>query len=366
MEEPLKTLTPAIAATALIGFSPAASAQEKLYIYNWADYFGETTIADFEAEFGIDVVYDTFSSNDVLETKLLAGGSGYDVVFPSSERVGKQIEAGAYQQLDMSKLTNLGNVDPQFLGVAASVDPGNQYAVPYTWGTLGIYVDNSEVASRMPDAPIDSWEMIFNPEIVERFADCGFFIQNSATELIPAALTYLSKDPGSVEEEDLNASMELLSGIRPYTLHSDNSRVISDIATGETCLGVVYNGDVGIAYVRADEAGRELDISYSVPKEGTDMFMDVMAVPVDAPNPDAAHKFINYILRPEVAAGITNYVYYANANAAATELVIEDVRMDPGTYPPAELRKKLYGIPNYPVEFARIVNRKWTRLMSGQ
>ncbi|MDI3337152.1 extracellular solute-binding protein [Defluviimonas aestuarii] len=358
------TLT--IAASLLASVSTAASAHEKLYIYNWADYFGETTIADFEAEFGIDVVYDTFSSNDVLETKLLAGGSGYDVVFPSSERVGKQIEAGAYQPLDIPKLTNIGNVDPQFLGVAASVDRGNQYTVPYTWGTLGIYVDNTEVADRMPDAPIDSWEVIFNPEIVKRFADCGFFVQNSSSELIPAALTYLGREPGSVEAEDLDAAMNLLNGIRPYLLHSDNSRVISDIATGETCLGVVYNGDVGIAYLRADEAGRELDISYSVPKEGTDMFMDVMAIPVDAPNPDAAHKFINYILRPEVAAGITNYVYYANANAAATDLVIEDVRMDPGTYPPADLRKKLYGIPNYPVEFARIVNRKWTRLMSGQ
>ncbi|MCB2136554.1 MAG: extracellular solute-binding protein [Rhodobacteraceae bacterium] len=362
----MQKITFTIAASLFAIASAGVSAQEKLYIYNWADYFGETTITDFEAEFGVDVVYDTFSSNDVLETKLLAGGSGYDVVFPSSERVGKQIEAGAYQPLDKSKLTNLGNVDRQFLGVAASVDPGNNYTVPYTWGTLGIYVDNAEVASRMPDAPIDSWEMIFNPEIVAHFADCGFFVQNSSIELIPAALTYLGREPGSVAEEDLDAAMDLLDGIRPYLLHSDNSRVISDIATGETCLGVVYNGDVGIAYVRADEGGRELDITYSVPKEGTDMFMDVMAIPADAPNPDAAHKFINYILRPKVAAGITNYVYYANANAAATDLVIEDIRMDPGTYPPADLRTKLYGIPNYPVEFARVLNRKWTRLMSRQ
>lgn len=345
----------------------AAAAQDKtVNIYNWADYFGETTLSDFEASAGIKPVYDTFDSNDVLETKLLAGGSGYDVVFPGSNRLANQIAAGAYQKIDKSKLTNLGNIDPQFMSILAVVDPGNDYAVPYTWGTTGIFVDNAEVAKRMPDAPIDSWEMIFNPEIVAKFADCGVFVLDSAREIVPAALTYLGKDPHSEAPEDIEAAMALLAPIRPYLTHFNNGKVIDDIAQGEMCLGVVYNGDVGIALLRADGAGKTLDVTYSIPKEGTDVYLDVMAIPVDAPHPEEALAFIDYILQPEVIAGVTNYVYYANANAAATELVIDDIRSDPGTYPSQEMRDKLYPIKAYSPQFLRDLNRGWTTFKSGQ
>jgi putrescine transport system substrate-binding protein len=355
-----------LAVSALTGIATGASAQDQVVnIYNWADYFAEATLEAFEAETGIKVIYDTFDSNNVLETKLLAGGSGYDVVFPASNRIGNQIAAGAYQKLDKSKLTNLQNIDPQFMGVAGVNDPGNDHAVPYTWGTVGIFVDNQAVAARMPDAPIDSWEMIFNPDIVSKFADCGVFVLDSAREIVPAALTYLGKDPNSADPDDIEAAVKLLEPIRPFLTHFSNSRVINDIATGEMCLGVVYNGDVGLAYVRADEASKALDVTYSIPKEGTVVYLDTMMIPVDAPHPDAAHTFINYILRPDVIADITNYIYYANANEAANELINEGIRNDPGTYPSDTTRDKLFAIPNYAPKDLRGLNRAWTAFKKG-
>lgn len=349
-----------------LGLHSAARAEETVNIYNWYEYFGETTLSDFETRFGIKTVYDTFDSPEVLETKMLTGSSGYDVVYPGSSQLTRHIPAGAYRKLDKSKLTNLGNIDSDFMAILAETDPGNEYAVPYTWGTTGIAYDHAEVEARLPGAPVDSLQMIFDPEIVSKFQDCGVFVLDSPTSVVAAALTYLGKDANSEDAGDLDAAMAVLDRIRPYLRHFNNGVVINDLANSDLCLALTYNGDVGLAYARAEEAGKPIDIAYAIPKEGAEIYFDVMAIPADAPHPDAAHTFINYILEPQVAAGITNYTYFANANKAATELVNADIRDDPGTYPPAEIRDKLYPVRAHSQEYTRLLNRAWTRFKSGQ
>jgi len=348
-----------------LGMQSAAQDGETVNIYNWFEYFGETTLSDFESRFDITPVYDSFDSSELLETKMLTGGSGYDVVYPSSRQLARHIPIGVYQKIDKSKLTNLDNVAPKFMSILGEADPGNEYAVPYTWGTTGIAYDLSEVEARLPDAPVDSLQMIFDPEIVSQFADCGVFVLDSPASVVAAALTYLGKNPNSEDADDLEAAMEVLAEIRPYVKHFKNGMVINDLASRELCLAMTYNGDVGLAYVRAEEAGKQIDVTYSIPKEGAEIYFDVMAIPADSPNPDAAHTFINYILEPEVAAGITNYTYFANANAAATDLISEDIRNDPGTYPSSEVEENLYPIKPHSQEFTRMLNRAWARFKSG-
>ena len=356
------------ASTVLIclGLQSAAKAEETVNIFNWFEYFGETTLSDFEARTGIKTIYDTFDSPEILETKMLIGGSGYDVVYPGSSQLARHIPVGAYQKIDKSKLTNLGNVDPKFMDILAITDPGNEYAIPYTWGTTGIAYNAGEVMPRLPDAPVDSLQMIFDPEIVSKFADCGVFVLDSPTSIVAAALTYLGKDPNSEDAGDLEAAMDVLTKIRPYLRHFNNSLVINNLADNELCLAMTYNGDVGTAFVRAEEAGKGVDLGYSIPKEGAEIYFDVMAIPADAPHPEAALTFINYILEPKVAAGITNFTYFANANRAATELVNEEIRNDPGTYPPAEIREKLYSVNAHSQEYTRLLNRAWTSFKNGQ
>ncbi|WP_415256893.1 polyamine ABC transporter substrate-binding protein [Sulfitobacter sp.] len=360
------TVLPAAALLICTSMSAQAQDNKTVNIYNWFDYFGETTLSDFQNQTGIDTVYDTFDSNEVLETKILTGRSGYDVVYPGSSYLARQIPAGAYQKIDKSLLPNLGNIDPEFMAILNEYDPGNAYAVPYTWGTTGIAYNYAEVEKRLPDAPIDSMQMIFDPEIVSQFQDCGVFIVDSPVQVVAAALNYLGKDPHSESVEDLEAAMALLKPIRPYLKHFNNGQVINDLASDGLCLAFTFNGDVGLAYVRAEESGTPVDLAYSIPKEGTDIYFDVMAIPVDAPNPVAAHAFINYILEPEVAAAVTNYIYFANANAAATEFVNEEVRNDPGTYPPAEMMEKLYPVIPHSPKYTRLLNRAWTKFKSGQ
>lgn len=360
-------MKPMLTGAILVCLAAQAAAEDKtVNVYNWFEYFGETTLADFTATQGIRVVYDTFDSPEVLETKVLTGNSGYDVVYPGSSQMARHIPAGAYQKLDKSRLTNLRNIDPKFMEILAVYDPGNAYAVPYTWGTTGIAYDFAEVDARLSDAPVDSLQMIFDPEIVSKFEDCGVFILNSPASVVAAALTYLGKDPNSEDPDDLEAAMDVLAQVRPYLRHFNNGQVINDLAGGNLCLALTYNGDVGLAYVRAEEAGKPIDIAYSIPKEGAEVYFDVMAIPADAPHPEEAHAFINYILEPQVAAEITNYIYFANANAEATGLVAEEIRNDPGTYPPAEIEKKLYPIEPHSQKFTRLLNRSWTRFKSGQ
>ncbi|QIE45815.1 polyamine ABC transporter substrate-binding protein [Pseudohalocynthiibacter aestuariivivens] len=362
----LKTQAVVTVALACLAAPSAAQDNATVNIYNWFDYFGETTLPDFEARTGIKTVYDNFDSLAVLETKMLTGNSGYDVTFPGSDYLARLIPAGAYQKLDKSKLSNLGNIAPEFLEVLTEFDPGNDYAVPYTWGTTGIAYNYAEVEARMPDAPVDSLSMVFDPEIVSKFADCGVFILDSPNRVVAAALTYLGKDPNSENEEELDAAMAVLEGVRPYLRHFNYGQVISDLANENLCLALATNGDVGLAYARAEEAGKSINIAYSIPKEGTEIFFDVMAIPTDAPNPEEAHQFINYILEPEVIASVTNYVFFANPNDKATEFVSEEVLSDPGTYPPEEVMETLYSVNPHTPKFTRLLNRAWTRMKSGQ
>lgn len=360
------TIKPLCTVALMIGMGLHASVQaQSVNLFNWYEYFGETTLKDFSEKYGIDTKYNTFDSPEVLETKMLTGNSGYDVAYPSSGQLARHIPTGAYQKLDKSKLTNLANIDAKYMQVLAMSDPGNEYAVPYTWGTTGIGYDAAKVEARMPDAPVDSLKMVFDPQIVSKFADCGVFILNSPTSIIPAALTYLGKDPHSEDPKDLKAAMTVLDNIRPYIKHFKNAQVINELAGEELCLALTFSGDVGLAIARAEEIGSSSSIAYSIPKEGAEIYFDVMVIPANAPNVEQAYTFINYILEPEVAAGVTNYTFFANANGKATQFVAEDIRNDPGIYPPAEVEAKLYSTKPYSAKFTRKLNREWTRFKSG-
>ncbi|MGQ7790949.1 polyamine ABC transporter substrate-binding protein [Faunimonas sp. B44] len=353
-----------LAATA--GAPASAQGDKVVHVYNWSDYIDEEILAEFKQETGIDVVYDVFDSNEIVETKLLAGGTGYDVVVPSAEFLARQIQAGVFQKLDKSKLPNLENVWPEIAERVAIYDPENAYSVNYMWGTTGIGYNVAKIEERMPDAPVNSWDMIFKPEVISKFADCGVHLLDAPTELIPAALSYLGLDPDSRNSEDIDKAAELLLAIRPHVQKFHSSEYINALANGDICLAVGYSGDVLQARDRAEEAGQDVEIAYSIPKEGAMMWFDQMAIPADAPHPDAAHAFINYMLKPEVAAKASNYVYYANGNKASQELLDEEVINDPAIYPDEETVAKLFTKLPYDPQTQRLVTRAWTRVTSGQ
>lgn len=355
-----------IASIALLAGPAAAQEEPVLNIYNWSDYIAEDTIAKFEAETGISVNYDVFDSNEVLEAKLLTGNSGYDLVVPSASFLERQIQAGLFQKLDKSKLSNLGNMDPQLMGEVTAADPGNEHAVIYMWGTTGFGYNTAMIAERMPDAPVDSWDMFFDPEIVSKFADCGVSLLDAPAEVIPAALNYLGLDPLSEDPDDLARAEELIMSIRPYIRYFHSSQYISDLANGDTCLAHGYSGDVLQARDRADEADAGVEVAYVIPKEGAVIWFDMLAIPADAPHPDNAHKFIDFVMRPEISADISNYVWYANANQASYDLVDEEVTSDPGIYPPPEVSANLFATRAYSPRFDRLLTRAWTRIKTGQ
>lgn len=353
--------------TLAIAGAGAAQAEEKLLnIYNWSDYIAEDTISNFEKETGIKVRYDVFDSNEVLEAKLLAGNTGYDIVVPSASFVARQIQAGVFQPLDRSKLSNYGNLDPEIMNILAGYDPDNAHVVPWMWGTTGIGYNVNKIKERMPDAPIGSWDMIFKPEVVSKFADCGVTMLDAPTEVFPSALRYLGLPTGTQDKAELDKAEALVLAVRPNVKYFHSSSYIDDLANGEACLSLGWSGDVFIARDRAVEAENGNEIAYFIPKEGALLWVDVMAVPKDAPHPNNAHLFIDYIMRPEVVAAISNYVSYANGNAAATPLVDEAVRNDPAIYPDEETKKNLFpNVVNTP-QFDRNVTRAWTRVKTGQ
>jgi putrescine transport system substrate-binding protein len=344
----------------------AQAAEEKvLNIYNWFDYIGETTIADFEAETGIKVNYDTFDSNEILEAKLLSGSSGYDVVVPSANFMERQIQAGVFLELDRTKLTGYGNLDEGILENVATHDPDNAHSVPYMWGTTGFGYNVAKITERMADAPVDSWDMVFNPEIVAKFADCGVAFIDSPSEVMGIVLKYLGLDPNSEDKGDLEKAKELMLSIRPHVKYFNTGQYLNDIANGEVCMAVGYSGDFSIAQARAEEVGQGIEISYVIPKEGTQMWFDMLAVPEDAPHPENAHTFINFILRPEVAAGVSNYVFYANPNKAATPLVDTAVTSDPGIYPDDATKANLFALKAHTPKYDRRLTRAWTSIKTG-
>jgi putrescine transport system substrate-binding protein len=344
---------------------PAAS--EELHIYNWSDYIAEDTIAKFEAETGIDVTYDVYDSNEVLEAKLLAGSSGYDIVVPTSDYLRRQIAGGIYMPLDKSKIPNLENLDPDLMARAAAYDEGNAHAIIYMWGTNGIGYNVEKVRERLgEDAPTDSWDLVFDPEIAKKLADCGITILDSATEVFPPLLKYLGYEPGSSDAGELGEAAAMVEAIRPYVRYFHSSQYISDLANGEVCVSVGFSGDFFIAADRAEEAGQGVEIAYTIPKEGTLLWFDMMAIPSDAPNPDAAHKFINFILQPEIIADITNYVFYPNAVPASLEFIDDEIKNSAEIYPPKDVLANLFPSQNRDPRTERTMTRLWTRVRTGQ
>jgi putrescine transport system substrate-binding protein len=350
----------------VVGCGTAATAQEQVVnVYNWSDYIDEDVLAAFTEENGIKVVYDVYDNNEIVETKLLAGGSGYDIVVPSASNVARLIQAGTLQKVDKAKLPNLVHIWPLIAERLQKYDPGNDYAVNYMWGTTGIGYNVDMIAERMPDAPVNSWAMIFDPDIVSKFADCGVYLLDTPEEMIPAALNYLGLDPDSKEPADIEAAGELLLTIRPYVQKFHSSEYINALANGDICMAVGYSGDVLQARDRAVEADAGVVVDYSIPDEGALMWFDSFIIPADAPHPDAALAFIDYMLRPEAAAANSNYVYYANGNIDSQPLLEEDVIGDPAIYPGQVTLDRLYTTTSYDPRIQRVVTRTWTQVKSG-
>jgi putrescine transport system substrate-binding protein len=348
--------------------APAAPAAEEkvVNVYNWSDYIDPATLEQFTAETGIKVNYDVFDSNEVLETKLLAGKTGYDVVVPGAAFMERQIKAGVFRKLDRSLLTNWDNLDKEILERVALHDPGNEYSVNHMWGTTGIGYNVAKVKAIDPKAPVDSWNIVFDPKEAAKFKDCGISFLDAPTEMLKAVLSWKGKDPNSQNEEDLKMAEEVLMSVRPYVRMIHSSNYIDALANGEICLAVGWSGDVLQARDRAAEVGQGVEVAYAVPKEGTIVWFDMYAIPADAPHPNNAHAFINFMMRPDVAAKNSNFVHYASGNAAAVPLVDEAVRNDPSVYPPAEVKAKLFPDLASTDEFTRLVNRSWTKFTTGQ
>ena len=358
------TLAGSVAMVSMMG---AAAAQDRVNFYNWSDYIGETTTDDFTAATGIDVVYDVYDSNDILEAKLLAGNSGYDVVVPSAfPWFHRQVAAGIYQPLDLSLLPNFANLDPALMEVVPKGPDGEDYAAMYAWGTTGIGYNAALVAERMPDAPVDSLDMIFDPEIVANIADCGVSILGTVAEVLPIVLNYMGLDPNSEDPDDLAAAEALLGEVRPHIRYFHDSQYINDLATGEICIGMGFSGDIYLAADRAAEAENGIDIRYVVPAEGTNLWFDLMAIPADAPNVEAAHTLINFLLEPEVMASMSNYVWYANPVPASLPLVDEEIATDPQIFLSEELIARLFVTEPRSPAYERLRTRAWTRIRTGR
>jgi putrescine transport system substrate-binding protein len=364
----MKTFGKTLLALSLAGaFIGAAQAEEKvLHVYNWSDYIAEDTIANFEKDTGIKVVYDVFDSNETLEAKLLSGGSGYDIVVPSNQFLAKQIKAGVFQKLDKAKLPNWKNLNPDLMKALDNADPGNQYAFPYLWGTTGIGYNPEKVKAALGVDTIDSWDVIFKPENMEKLKACGVTMLDAPDEIYAAALHYQGMPSNAQSPDDVKKAEELLMKVRPYVTYFHSSKYISDLANGDICVAVGWSGDIFQAQARAAEAKNNVPVSYAIPKEGAASFFDMMAIPADAKNVEAAHIFLNYILTPEVIAPISNYVAYPNGNAAATPLVNEEIRNNPGIYPTAEASKKLYTFRELSPSVNRAITRSWTKVKSGK
>ena len=323
-------------------------------------------ISDFQKEYGIRINYDVFDSNEILETKLLTGHTNYDIVVPSGAFLERQIAADIYQKLDKSQLPNLKNVDPDVARATALYDPGNQYNVDYMWITSGVGYNSGEIKRRMADAPVDSWRMLFEPAVIARFQDCGISILDAPSEVVGTVLLYLGRNPNSNSLEDLQAAEQALHAIRPYVRYVDSSRYIDNLANGDICLVMGWSGDIKQAHDRAKEAGKGVDIAYSIPKEGAISNYDVMAIPADAPHVHNALLFINYLLRPDVAARNSDLIKYANAVRPEIQPLDPSVRNDPGVYPPPAVRARLVPERPRPPGYQRLLTRMWTRFKTGR
>jgi len=357
----------AVAAMTCAGVSAPAQRERFVNVYNWSDYIEPTVLDAFTKETGIRVRYDTFDSNDTLETKLLAGKSGYDVVVPTAYFLERQIKAGVFQKLDKAKLPHLGAAWPEIANHLAAYDPGNQYAVNYMWGTVGLGYNLKQAREILgPPGKIDSWNTVFDPSELAKFKDCGVHMLDSADDILPAALHFLGRDPNSIDPRDLEKAADLVANVRPAVRKFHSSEYLNALATGEICLVVGWSGDVKQAQKRAAEAKNGVEIGYSVPKEGAQMFFDNFAVPKDARNIADAHAFIDYMLRPEVAAKNTNFLSYANGNLASQSLIDPAILNDRTIYPDEATMARLYTINAHDSKTTRLMNRLWTKIKTGR
>ena len=355
---------------ATMAITPAAGQQGNervVNVYNWTDYIAPAVIDDFTKETGIKVRYDTFDSNDTLETKLLAGKSGYDVVVPSAYFLERQIKAGVFQKLDKAKLPNLANLWPEITQRLAKYDPDNQYAVNYMWGTTGIGYNVAKARAALgADGKLDSWDIVFKPENLSKLKDCGVHMLDSSDDILAAALHYLGLDPNTTKEADLQKAADLMVTIRPYVRKFHSSEYLNALASGEICLVVGFSGDIKQSQKRAAEAKNGVDIAYVIPKEGAQLWFDNLAIPRDARNVDGAHAFINYLQKPEVAAKNSNFISYANGNLASQKFIDKAILDDRSIYPDAAMMNRLYTINAHDQRTQRLMNRLWTRIKTGK
>nr|WP_200979465.1 polyamine ABC transporter substrate-binding protein [Pseudomonas cichorii] len=362
----ISLLARSMLAVAALTTVASVQAESTVHIYNWSDYIGKTTLADFETKTGIKPLYDVFDSNETLEAKLLAGRTGYDVVVPSNHFLGKQIKAGAFQKLDKSLLPNYKNLDPALLKRLEKNDPGNQYAVPYLWGTNGIGYNVEKVKAVLGVDRIDSWSVLFEPENIKKLSSCGVAFLDSADEMIPAMLNYLGLDPNSTKEADYKKAEAKLLAVRPYVTYFHSSKYITDLANGDICVAAGFSGDVFQARDRAEEADKGVKIAYSIPKEGGNLWFDMLAIPSDSKNVKQASAFINYLLDPAVIAKVSDEVGYANPTPASGDLMYQDIRTDEAVYPPQEVLDRLFVNSELPPKVQRLMTRSWTKVKSGK
>jgi putrescine transport system substrate-binding protein len=351
----------------LLATVPAAAQEQTLNIYNWSDYIAPNTIPDFEKATGIKVNYDTYDSNETLEAKLAAGNSGYDLVGPTlTPFLAHQVTGNFYQALDKSKLANYSHLNKELLAQMAAFDPKNAHAIPWMTGTTGIGYNQEQIKKLLPDAPVDSLKMIFDPAVLAKFKDCGISVLDSPTEMFPPALNYLGLNPNSQSPDDLQKAAALLMKIRPFIRKFDSSEYINDLANGDLCLAWGYSSDVNLARRRAGEAGKGVAIVYSIPKEGTERYIDTLAMPADAPHADAAYKFLNYIMDPKIIADTVNTIFVESGNGDAKPFIKPEITDDKGIYPPPEVEKTLFEITVSKPEIDRLRTRLWTNIKTGR
>lgn len=356
-----------VSAAAALALTATMASAEEVRVFNWSDYIDEAILEEFEKETGIKVVYDVFDSNEVLETKLLAGSTGYDIVVPTGSFLARQIQAGVFRKLDKAKLPNLANMDPAISQRLAKYDPGNEYAINYMWGTTGIGYNVAKVKEKLGgDAEMGSWDVVFNPAKLAKLKSCGIYMLDAVDEIVPAALNFLGLNPDSTDPADLAKAEALLLKIRPMIKKFHSSEYINGLANGDICVAIGWSGDMLQARDRAEEAGQGIEIAYSIPKEGALMWFDNMAIPADSKNVDAAHKFLDYIMRAEVVAKASNYVNYANGNLASKKHLDEAVLSDPAIYPDDATIARLYTTSPKDSKAQRLLTRLWTKVVTGK
>lgn len=350
----------------LAGTRADAAEDKRLFIYNWTDFIGRNTLAEFQKLTGIKPIYDVYDSEETMDARLLAGNSGYDVVVASTEYFGREIKAGVYIPLDRSKLPNWKNLDPRILAIQTAHDPGNVHSVPYLHSMNGFAYNVDMIKARMPNAPVDSLDMLFKPEIVSKFADCGVTFLDSAADTLMLALQYLGLDPNTTKPEDYKAAENMLLKVRPYVRSFDSAEYLNGLANQEICVAMSWSSDYALSRARARAVGVNVNLAFTVPKEGANQNFTSLLIPKGAPHPEAAYRFINFILRPDVIAAITNEIYYGNDNIASRPLVSPAILADPTLYPTPKIEARLFRSDEASAATERIRTRTWTRVKTAE